>query len=126
QQRVQQQLVVLGGPDDRRDQLQTGLPGGPQPPLTLDQPILAALDRTDNHRLQQAHPLDGGDHLAVPIGRPRSPVSNTLPLLHLTPPVPAPVAAGVLTARHAPALLGVPDAERQDQLARRIVAEGLS
>lgn len=32
----------------------------------------------------------------------------------------------MLSAGHARALLGVPDAERQEQLARRIVAEGLS
>jgi ParB family chromosome partitioning protein len=36
------------------------------------------------------------------------------------------VAAGVLTAGHARALLGVPDPARQEQLAHRIVAEGLS
>lgn len=36
------------------------------------------------------------------------------------------VAAGVLTAGHARALLGVPDDERRELLAKRIVAEGLS
>ena len=36
------------------------------------------------------------------------------------------VAAGVLSAGHARALLGVEDAEAQDRLAARIVAEGLS
>ena len=36
------------------------------------------------------------------------------------------LAAGVLSAGHARALLSVEDAEEQDNLARRIVAEGLS
>jgi ParB family chromosome partitioning protein len=36
------------------------------------------------------------------------------------------VAAGVLSAGHARALLGLADADQQDELAHRIVAEGLS
>ena len=36
------------------------------------------------------------------------------------------VAAGVLSAGHARALLGLNDPEAQDRLAHRIVAEGLS
>ena len=36
------------------------------------------------------------------------------------------VAAGVLSAGHARALLGLDDADQQDELAARIVAEGLS
>jgi ParB family chromosome partitioning protein len=36
------------------------------------------------------------------------------------------VAAGVISAGHARALLGLPDADKQDALATRIVAEGLS
>ena len=66
------------------------------------------------------------DELADRIGRSRSHVSNTLRLLKLSPAVQRRVASGVLTAGHARALLGVPDSERQDQLAKRIIAEGLS
>ena len=66
------------------------------------------------------------DELADRIGRSRSHVSNTLRLLRLSPAVQRRLASGVLTAGHARALLGVPDGERQDQLAKRIVAEGLS
>lgn len=66
------------------------------------------------------------DELADRIGRSRSHVTNTLRLLRLSPAVQRRVAAGVLTAGHARALLGVQDGERQDQLAKRIVAEGLS
>ncbi|MFC8452320.1 ParB/RepB/Spo0J family partition protein [Kitasatospora sp. NPDC057223] len=66
------------------------------------------------------------DELADRIGRSRSHVSNTLRLLRLSPAVQRRIASGVLTAGHARALLGVPDGERQDQLAKRIIAEGLS
>ncbi|MZD06839.1 ParB/RepB/Spo0J family partition protein [Streptomyces sp. SID5785] len=66
------------------------------------------------------------DQLADRIGRSRPQVSNTLRLLKLSPAVQKRVAAGVLSAGHARALLGVEDSEEQDRLALRIVAEGLS
>lgn len=66
------------------------------------------------------------EELADRIGRSRSQVSNTLRLLKLSPPVQRRVAAGVLSAGHARALLGLSDVEEQDRLAQRIVAEGLS
>ncbi|MET9441400.1 ParB/RepB/Spo0J family partition protein [Streptomyces sp. NPDC006610] len=66
------------------------------------------------------------DQLADRIGRSRPQVSNTLRLLKLSPTVQRRVAAGVLSAGHARALLSVEDAEEQDRLAHRIVAEGLS
>jgi ParB family transcriptional regulator, chromosome partitioning protein len=49
-----------------------------------------------------------------------------LRLLNLPPAVQKRVAAGVLSAGHARALLGVEDPEAQERLAGRIVAEGLS
>ncbi|MER5304126.1 ParB/RepB/Spo0J family partition protein [Streptomyces lasiicapitis] len=66
------------------------------------------------------------DQLADRIGRSRPQVSNTLRLLKLSATVQRRVAAGVLSAGHARALLSVEDAEEQDRLAHRIVAEGLS
>jgi ParB family chromosome partitioning protein len=66
------------------------------------------------------------DELAQRLGRSRPQISNTLRLLHLSAPVQRRVAAGVLSAGHARALLGVPDAARQDALAGRVVAEGIS
>ncbi|MEV4739303.1 ParB/RepB/Spo0J family partition protein [Streptomyces sp. NPDC049555] len=66
------------------------------------------------------------DELADRIGRSRPQVSNTLRLLKLSPAVQKRVAAGVLSAGHARALLSLDDPEAQDDLARRIVAEGLS
>lgn len=66
------------------------------------------------------------EQLAGRIGRSRPHITNTLRLLSLPPPVQRRVAAGVLAAGHARALLALDDPERQDQLAQRIVAEGLS
>jgi ParB family chromosome partitioning protein len=66
------------------------------------------------------------EELAQRIGRSRSQVTNTVRLLNLPVPVQRRVAAGVLTAGHARALLALDDAEAQDELATRIVAEGLS
>ncbi|HEX6517188.1 MAG TPA: ParB/RepB/Spo0J family partition protein [Nocardioidaceae bacterium] len=66
------------------------------------------------------------EELASRIGRSRPQISNTLRLLKLSPPVQRRVAAGVLSAGHARALLAVDDEERQDKLAGRVVAEGIS
>jgi ParB family chromosome partitioning protein len=66
------------------------------------------------------------DELAQRIGRSRPQISNTIRLLNLPVPVQRRVAAGVISAGHARALLGLDDAEVQEDLAARIVAEGLS
>jgi ParB family chromosome partitioning protein len=64
--------------------------------------------------------------LADRLGRSRPVVTNTIRLLKLPVSVQRRVAAGVLSAGHARALLGVEDAGRQEELAARIVAEGMS
>ncbi|SDY19480.1 chromosome partitioning protein, ParB family [Micromonospora pattaloongensis] len=66
------------------------------------------------------------EELARRIGRSRPQISNTIRLLNLPAVVQRRVAAGVLSAGHARALLGLEDAETQESLAQRIVAEGLS
>jgi len=66
------------------------------------------------------------EDLAKRVGRSRPHISNTIRLLNLPPAVQKRVAAGVLSAGHARALLGVEDPVTQEQLAHRIVAEGLS
>lgn len=66
------------------------------------------------------------EELASRIGRSRSQVSNTIRLMNLPVAVQRRVAAGVLSAGHARALLGLADSDQQDDLAGRIVAEGLS
>jgi ParB family chromosome partitioning protein len=66
------------------------------------------------------------DELAHRIGRSRPQVSNTIRLLNLPLAVQRRVAAGVLSAGHARALLALEGSDAQDELAGRIVAEGLS
>jgi ParB family chromosome partitioning protein len=66
------------------------------------------------------------EELSTRIGRSRPQISNTLRLLKLSPAVQRRVAAGVLSAGHARALLGISDPEAQDRLAGRVVAEGIS
>ncbi|MFD4430807.1 ParB/RepB/Spo0J family partition protein [Nocardia sp. NPDC058497] len=67
------------------------------------------------------------EELATRIGRSRPVVTNMIRLLKLPIPVQRRVAAGVLSAGHARALLGLDaGADAQEVLAARIVAEGLS
>lgn len=66
------------------------------------------------------------DELAQRIGRSRPQISNTLRLLKLPPLVQRRVAAGVLSAGHARALLGLTEGAAMERLAQRVVAEGLS
>ena len=66
------------------------------------------------------------DELATKLGRSRPLISNMLRLLNLPPTVQRKVAAGVISAGHARALLGLSDDKEIEKLANRIVAEGLS
>ena len=66
------------------------------------------------------------EELARRIGRSRPQISNTIRLLNLPAQVQLRVAAGILSAGHARALLGLEQTEAQEKLATRIVAEGLS
>ncbi len=106
---------------------------------TADDDLLRDALLENLHR-QQLNPLEeaaayaqlledfGATHeqLAERIGRSRPQISNTLRLLQLPPAVQRRVAAGVLSAGHAKALLGLPTPEAQEQMATRVVAEGLS
>lgn len=66
------------------------------------------------------------EDLATRLARSRPQITNTLRLLRLPPLVARRLAAGVLTAGHARALLGLDDPAAMERLAQRIVAEGLS
>lgn len=67
------------------------------------------------------------EELAVRIGRSRPVITNMIRLMRLPVAVQRRVAAGVLSAGHARALLALESgAEKQEELAARIVAEGLS
>lgn len=66
------------------------------------------------------------EEVAIRVGRSRTSVTNTLRLLQLPPAVQRMVRDRTLTMGHARALLGSPDRALQEQLAKRIAAEGLS
>lgn len=66
------------------------------------------------------------EELSDKIGRSRPQISNTLRLLRLPPLVQRRLASGAISAGHARALLGIDDDELQEELAQRIVNEGLS
>jgi ParB family chromosome partitioning protein len=66
------------------------------------------------------------DELALNLVRSRPLISNTIRLLNLPDTVQRKVAAGVISAGHARALLGLTESSEIEKLASRIVAEGLS
>ena len=66
------------------------------------------------------------EELATKLGRSRPLISNTMRLLNLPLSVQRKGAAGVISAGHARALLGLTDEAEIERLAGRIVAEGLS
>ena len=66
------------------------------------------------------------EELAQRLGKSRPHLTNTMRLLNLPATVQRKVAAGVLSAGHARALLGLVDESDIEHLANRIVAEGLS
>jgi ParB family chromosome partitioning protein len=102
--------------------------------VMLRDALLENLHRSQLNPLEEAAAYDQllqdfgctHDELAGRIGRSRPQISNTLRLLKLPPLVQRRVAAGVLSAGHARALLGLDDPAGQERLAQRIVAEGLS
>jgi ParB family transcriptional regulator, chromosome partitioning protein len=102
--------------------------------VMLRDALLENLHRAQLNPLEEAAAYDqlltdfGCTHeeLAGRIGRSRPQISNTLRLLKLPPSVQRRIAAGVLSAGHARAVLGLEDPAAQEQLAQRIVAEGLS
>lgn len=101
---------------------------------SLEQALVENLHREDLNALEEAAAYqqlldDFGcthEELALRIHRSRPQISNTLRLLKLPPLVQRRVAAGVLSAGHARALLGLSDGAAMERLAQRIVAEGLS
>lgn len=96
--------------------------------------LLENLHRSELNPLEEAAAYDQllqdfdctHEELSRRLGRSRPQITNTLRLLKLPPIVQRRLAAGVLSAGHARALLGLSDPAAQERLAQRIVAEGLS
>jgi len=106
---------------------------------TLDDQLLREALVENIHR-SQLNPLEEGaayqqllndfgythDELATKLSKSRPVITNTMRLLNLPPAVQRRVAAGVISAGHARALLSLTDEKEIENLANRIVAEGLT
>lgn len=101
---------------------------------SLETALTENLQRTDLSPMEEAAAYArladtfGLSHeaIAMRLGRSRPAVSNTIRLLGLPAPVQRAVVDGRITAGHARALLGLPDAARQEAMARQAAAEGWS
>jgi len=101
---------------------------------SLEQALVENLHREDLNSLEEAAAYQqlidefGYTHeqVASRVGRSRSAVTNTLRLLQLPAGVQRALADGTISAGHARALLGTPDRTLQEELAKKIVAEGLT
>jgi len=105
---------------------------------TDDQLLREAL--IENIHRSQLNPLEEGaayqqllndfsythDELAAKLSKSRPAITNMMRLLNLPPSVQRKVAAGVISAGHARALLSLTDDKEIENLANRIVAEGLT
>lgn len=101
---------------------------------SLEHAVVENLHRSDLNPLEEAGAYQQliedfeltQEDIARRVGRSRSAVANMLRLLHLPPAVQRMVRDGQLSAGHARALLGSPDRSFQEELARRVVDDGLS
>jgi ParB family chromosome partitioning protein len=102
--------------------------------LSLEQALVENLHREDLNPLEEAAAYQQlmedfdltQEQVAQKVGKSRSSVANTLRLFQLPPSIQRLVAENQLAAGHAKALLGTPDRAFQEELAKQIVAEGLS
>lgn len=100
----------------------------------LTEALVENIHRADLRPLEEAAAYDqllsdfGMTHeaLAARLGKSRSAISNTLRLLGLPAGVQQRLAEGSLSAGHARALVPLEDRDLQEQIAQRVVAEGLS
>jgi ParB family chromosome partitioning protein len=101
---------------------------------SLEQAVVENLHRQDLNPLDEAAAYQQlledfhitQEDLARRLGKSRTAITNTLRLLQLPPTIHRLLTDGLLTAGHARALLGTPDRSFQEQLALRVVEEGLS
>lgn len=101
---------------------------------SLEEALVENLHREDLNPLEEAAAYQQlveefrltQDDVATRVGRSRSAVANTIRLLQLPPAIQKLVAEGQLSAGHARALLGSPDRNFQETLAREAVAGSLT
>jgi len=101
---------------------------------SLETAVVENLHRQDLNALEEAAAYlqlieDFGltqESVAKRVGRSRSAVANAIRLLQLPPSVQQMVVDSRISAGHARALLATPDRDLQEQIAARIVSEGLT
>ncbi len=102
--------------------------------LSLEHAIVENLHREDLNSIEEAAAYQQlceefgltQDEVAERVGKSRSSVANTIRLLNLTPNVQALVVDKILSAGHARTLVAVSDPKVQEELATRVIAEGLT
>lgn len=100
----------------------------------LELALVENLQREDLNPIEEARGYDRlaneftltQEEIAERVGKDRTTVTNLIRLLKLAQPVQEMLAAGSISMGHARALLGLEDPRRQQELATRIGAEGLS
>lgn len=100
----------------------------------LEQAVIENLHRQDLNPLEEAAAYQQliedfaltHDQLASRVGKSRVTITNTLRLFQLPPSIQRLLGEMALSAGHARALLGTPDRGFQEQLAARVVRDGLS
>ncbi|MDQ2826246.1 MAG: ParB/RepB/Spo0J family partition protein [Actinomycetota bacterium] len=131
---------LIAGERRWRAAKRAGLPLVPAIIRTVDDTVSLEQALVENIQREDLNPLDEAaafqqlledfhlthDELAARVGRSRAAISNTLRLFQLPPSVQRLLAEARLTAGHARALLTTPDRAYQEELAQRIVGEGLS
>jgi ParB family chromosome partitioning protein len=101
---------------------------------SLEHALIENLHRSDLNPIEEAAAYQQliedfqltHEQIAGRVGQSRAAITNKLRLLQLPPVVQKLVQEGQLDMGHARALLGTPDRAYQEQLARRVVSEGLS
>jgi len=131
---------LIAGERRWRAALQLGWAKIPAVVKEVDDRTLLTLALIENLQRDDLSPIDeaagyrrlgdefqlGHPEIAKAVGRDRSTIANLLRLLQLPPDVQALVHEKRLSAGHARALLGLPDAERQSALAAEAVEQGWS
>ncbi|HUY85805.1 MAG TPA: ParB/RepB/Spo0J family partition protein [Acidimicrobiales bacterium] len=101
---------------------------------SLEHALVENLHREDLNALEEAAAFQQliedfeltHEQVAQRVGKSRAAVTNSLRLFQLPPSVQKLLATGVISAGHAKALLGTPNRAFQEELANRVVSEGLS
>jgi len=100
----------------------------------LELALIENLQRTDLNPVEEALAYQAliddlglsQEEVAARVGKKRTTVTNSLRILNLPPEVQAQVRAGAISLGHAKALAALTNRSSQIELAKRIVAEGLS